>query len=236
MRGIRQDFTHQNYGGPEAIFCNEVNARFHIYSYYNLCGLHGSDIAMELEQFSQCMTSIGQFYFDYRKLGGVNPNEPEFRALQILLHAERPSLAVADLIQQLSEVPRLANSEPVIQAQNLYETVQSLKNGDHAMSYVSTFFSLVKSPKTSYLLGCLAARYIPDVRRSALKMIAENYMKTSEKTSLQFIKDFLCYESIDEVKEDVYYYGLEISESNGGFAFVVTGKRMFSECSVRVGL
>jgi hypothetical protein len=231
MRGIRQDFTHQNYGGPEAIFCNEVNARFHIYSYYNL---GGSDIAMELEQFSQCMTSIGQFYFDYRKSGGVNPNEPEFRALQILLHAERPSLAVADLIQQLSETPRLANSEPVIQAQSLYETVQSLKNGNHPMSYVSTFFSLVKSPKTSYLLGCLAARYIPDVRRSALRMIAENYMKTSEKTSLQFIKDFLCYESIDEVREDVYYYGLEISGGNDGFAFVIAGKRMFSECSDQV--
>jgi hypothetical protein len=49
-------------------------------------------------------------------------------------------------------------------------------------------------------------------------------------TSIEFIKDFLCYESVEQVEHEIRHYGLSIAEHSADgvpFFYLIPGKGAF---------
>ena len=86
-RCIRQDFTYQNYIGPEAIDCNERIARIHLLSLHIMArGNIEYSQQQEVEQLNKTLQTLIEIYRDVRNNGGQAPNEAEFRSYYLLAH------------------------------------------------------------------------------------------------------------------------------------------------------
>jgi len=86
-RAIRKDVTQQQLGSTEAVLLMERCVRFHIYCSTRLCELdrHGFDPKLNDENLMKCLQSLEHMYQDLAPHGINCPNEPEFRAYQILM-------------------------------------------------------------------------------------------------------------------------------------------------------
>lgn len=235
-RSIRQDFTYQNYDGEEAVTCTEIIARFHILALHMISENPDHQEYMELEQLDKSLTTLGFIYLDGQVPDAngnrkVFLNEPEFRAYTILRHLRDRYVEKDDMKKWPTEVVR---SKQVQHALRIYQAVQRYERasdyGFHAQHYVKTFFELFRSKDTDFITACLLQVYFPEIRRYSLKIMAENYMKTSKMTSVEFVKDFLCYESLEQAESEIRHYGLSIAQhmTDGvPFSYVVTGKGQF---------
>ncbi|KAF8533370.1 SAC3/GANP/Nin1/mts3/eIF-3 p25 family-domain-containing protein, partial [Trichophaea hybrida] len=235
-RSIRQDFTYQNYEGEEAVICTEIIARFHILALHMMSGQPDNQEYMELEQLDKSLTTLGFIYLDGQIPDADQnrkgfPNEPEFRAYTILRHLRDRYVEKDDIRKWPAEV---VYSDRVQHALRIYQAVQrydrATNYGFHAQHYVKTFFELVKSKETDFITACLLQVYFPEIRRFSLKIMAENYMKTSKMTSVEFIKDFLCYESVEQAEHEIRHYGLSIAEHSADgvpFFYLIPGKGSF---------
>ncbi|KAK9456050.1 SAC3/GANP/Nin1/mts3/eIF-3 p25 family-domain-containing protein [Dipodascopsis uninucleata] len=180
-RSIRQDFTYQNYTGPEAIDCNERIARIHIVCLHVLAG---SNIEysrqQELEQFNKALQTLSEFYEDTRKLGGQCPNEAEFQAYRLLSH-----IRDADLERQVQSLPMHILLDPQVQlvlelrklAQQNNITERGYTNTENASNMYSRFFKLLRTSSVPYLFACLAEVHFNDIRMWALKSMSSGYHK-----------------------------------------------------------
>lgn len=91
-RSIRQDFTLQNYFGPECVECNEKIVRIHILILHSMIksGIEYSK-QQELEQLNKTIITLCDIYDEGRKRGYVYPNEAEIRSYRCLLNLEIPT-------------------------------------------------------------------------------------------------------------------------------------------------
>ena len=214
-RGIRQDFVYQNYRLDEAIECHETIARFHILSLHHLCGASTFDAFQEMEQLRKTLTSLAEYYRDAAMNGRFYPNEPEFRAYAVVLLARE-----RDVERLVSEWPEhVRESRAVSLAVNFYRMLQrnSAPPGVKRIGYPElvhstpvTFFSLVRSRATPYLMACLLEFHFGDVRRSGMNMINRSYNNKTKKPTLELVTYLLAYENIEEAREDILAHGLEI--------------------------
>jgi len=232
-RSIRQDFTFQNYEGDELVECTEIIARFHILALYKMIGHPDHAEFMECEQLDKCLTTLGFLYRDGKKKGTVFPNESEFRAYMILRHLRdlyvEQQLALREWPEEVWESNQVKHALRIYTAAQRYD--RRAEDGLHAQHYFNTFFELANASETDLLMGCLVQICFAEVRKYALKTISENYMKTSKMTTVQFIKDCLRYETVEQVMEDLQQYGLTVAEhtiDDIPYLYLVTGKNLFN--------
>jgi hypothetical protein len=213
-RSIRQDFTYQNYEGDEIVACTEIIIRFHLLGLYLY---PDNEEYMELEQLDKSLTTLSHLYKhsqlpdaqgNYKRF----PNEAEFRSYMILRKINDGYIEREDFTKWPEEV---RNSEKVKHAIRINQAAQkyqrSAADGLYSMHYANTFFELVMSQETDFITACLLGIYFADIRRFALQAMAMNYMKTSKMTSVQFIKDFLYYETTDDAIAEMEHYNLEVA-------------------------
>ncbi|KAI5803251.1 SAC3/GANP/Nin1/mts3/eIF-3 p25 family-domain-containing protein [Geopyxis carbonaria] len=212
-RSIRQDFTLQNYHKAEAIHCHEVIARFHIISQHKLCEKQGFETYPEMEQLSKTLTSLSEMYNLGQLAGDINVNEPEFRSYQIIAHSsehnlERTVAGWSDHVQESSEV-KLA-----LQFYQLLQSNSGWGSPEIVMNAPFTFFRMIRSTQTPYLLACLLETRFAEVRRNAFNMISHNYFRTSERITMSVLQELLGYESTERVKEECQAYGFTVVEKD----------------------
>lgn len=219
-RSIRQDFTMQSYSGSEAVTCHEIIARLHIVSLHKLADEPITKFVpqQEMEQLQKVLTTLQQLYDDARGVGITYPNEPEFRAYQLIIH-----LRDQDQERQAQRWPSdLFDSKPVQQALKFFELAQRnngeavhlrLGNTESCMNFFGTLFRLVKSKTTSYLQACLLEFNFNDIRKTALKAIKSTYRVETKLVFLKDIKEMLGYESEELVIRDCQQYGLGVAQT-----------------------
>lgn len=176
-RSIRQDFTYQNFIGPEAILCNELIARIHITSLHVMLT---SDVEyskqQELEQFNKTLQTLSELYTANRKLDSNfrSPREPELRAYQLLSHIYDP-----EVLMQIQALPRDILDDPRLQlALTLRSLVQyvSRANSDNPLNLFASFFSiLAQNTSIPYLYLCLLETHFHDIRTNALASMSHAY-------------------------------------------------------------
>ncbi|KAK9480940.1 SAC3/GANP/Nin1/mts3/eIF-3 p25 family-domain-containing protein [Lipomyces japonicus] len=226
-RSIRQDFTYQNYSGPEAIDCNERIARIHIVSLHILAG---SDTEyskqQELEQFNKALQTLSEFYADARKKGAQCPNEAEFQAYRLLSHLRDP-----DIDRQIQDLPKNIFLDPQIQlalelrslAQQNNITERGYINTENAQNLFVRFFRLVNSSSTPFLFACLAEVHFNDVRLWALKSMAAGYHKRGKPYLASALAQMLGCDDEKELLNMCEYWEIPIKESDGNMCVNVTG-------------
>ncbi|KAJ2236560.1 actin cytoskeleton and mitosis protein [Coemansia sp. RSA 485] len=206
-RSIRQDFTIQNVRDHRTMAACERIARFHIVSLHVLCGHKEFEEQQDMEQLRNTLKTLIELYDDRRKAGEPSPNEAEFYAYYVVAHlrdsdskrvAERLPAHIfgAPVVQQALRLHMMSESSGVVTSR------QDPGNQFAAQNLATQFFRAVASPKTPFLLACLAEYRFPSIRRAALKAMnaAFPYQEGKEYPGEEFAA-MLAFDSVNELTE-----------------------------------
>lgn len=218
-RSIRQDFTYQNFFGPEAIDCNEKIVRIHL-----LC-LHvmaASEIEysqqQELEQFNKALQTLVEIYQDIRNHGGRAPNEAEFRAYHLLSHLRDPELereiqGLPDDVLMDRHVQLALKIRGIISQNNIVE--RGYTNTIGALNLFVEFFKTVYSDETPFLMACLLETHFNEIRFYALKSMSRCYHTKGKPYVAEALQELLGFDSLEKLLKFVRYYEIDILDDNG---------------------
>ena len=216
-RAIRQDFIVQSDRGWTAIACHERIARYHILCLHWKGGV-GADAwseQQELEQLRKTLRSLIEYYDDQRLLGHTYPNEAEFRAYNLLLHARDPeALREVELLPcDVFSAPLLQTAlhlRTLIQRSNMLEKRGQSRNTESTPNMFTRFFRDVARPDVSYLMACLAENLFSSVRVGALKALSPAYLDRHHGLPLAYVVRMLGMDSEDEASAFLTLVGIEI--------------------------
>lgn len=212
-RSIRQDFTFQNYFGPETIECNEKIVRIHIMSLHIMAN---SNIEysqqQELEQLEKSLKTLSELYDEYRKKGFPQPpNEAEFRAYHLLL-----KINVPDLERSCELLPAQIYENKLIQQALHFRKLFSPRRSQNAENFYSSFFDAVLNPEVSFLIGCLLEIKFNDIRLRALKTIVRaNHTKTKA-LHLKHLYSVLKFPEYSNLIKFLQFYNIKFSTDSRG--------------------
>lgn len=216
-RSIRQDFTFQNYFGPETIDCNERIARIHILLLHIMAG---SDVEylqqQELEQLEKTLKTLSEMYDEYRKKGFPQPpNEAEFRAYHILLKLHDPELE-----RCCEKLPSTVFHSDYLQtALQVRRMVAFDRKG--GLTLYNSFFKLLFS-KIPFLMACLLEVRFNDIRHRALREIVQTHHSRTKKLELLHLLDVLLFPDYKELKQFLSFYEIKwVADSNGSESLVM---------------
>lgn len=161
-RSIRKDITQQQLTDLRVVSLMEKCTRLHIHCSSRLCELdvHLFDPKLNDENLMKCLQSLEHLYDDLRRRDVKCPNEPEFRAYQLMMN-----LNEGDILLSVQQRPEwILKSAEVQVAIKLHHYIYS-KN------FVA-FFRLVKS--LPYMFSCISHRYFYQVRHRALSSMCRS--------------------------------------------------------------
>lgn len=159
-------------------------------------------------------------YEDARHAGLFCQHEPEFRALNLLLHINNP-----DVIRQTELLPLHILKNPSLQtAIHLCTdiqrpTLQAERTPSSAFPHFFTrFFKRIAHPATSFLMACLLEHHFAEIRKGALLTISNSFLPSSKTRpiSIPDIREILFFDSDSEVEDfAVEICGLQVSDDSG---------------------
>lgn len=233
-RAIRNDFTLQNYTGPEAVYCHELIARFHIVSLHLLAGKTGFDEPQEKEQLGKTLTSLDEYYGEKHKELSYYETEPEFRAYWIILnHAD------ADMDTKVSRLPRVIRENPLVQmAMHIRHLLESntMPGPAPARDVPSRFgaapemtqsnevalFSFIQNDGVPPMIRCMVSCRFQDMRRRALTKLCHHAPNNSKTLTLSFLRELLMYPDEASLKRELDNYGFQLKEEGNTYYMVPT--------------
>ncbi|KAG8910403.1 hypothetical protein FRC00_008257, partial [Tulasnella sp. 408] len=126
------------------------------------------------------LTTLMQYYDDFRAEGVIFPNEAEFRAYRLLLQ-----MRDGDVGRRTQRIPSEVFASPWIQSaitlRSLLQHPSSIKSG-RALSIPYAFTRLLKElkkPSTSLLMACLVDTHLMTLRKETLRAMAGSYLNIS---------------------------------------------------------
>ncbi|KAK4702362.1 hypothetical protein P7C70_g3866, partial [Phenoliferia sp. Uapishka_3] len=215
-RSVRQDFTMQNVRGPSAIECNERIARYHVLALGTVREQISFSESQELEQLRKVLKSLNEFYDDARISNPPipTPNEPEFRAYNILTHLRDP-----DIIWSTELLPTSVFNAPIFQtALTLHTLAQRsiIQRGERAsLNAFSRFFKFLSDPTVPYLFGCILSTHFGEIRKNALDALRKSYVPQHSSFPARTLAKILGCDDEEEVASMCDALGLETSIDQG---------------------
>ncbi|KAH3901995.1 Sac3p SCDLUD_001783 [Saccharomycodes ludwigii] len=217
MRSIRQDFTYQNYCGPEAVNCNERIVRIHLLILHIMskCDVEYSR-QQELEQLQKALITLGEIYDE---VGGEN--EAEFRAyalLSIIRDAEydrsiqklSPKIFNNDLVQLAIAFRRIISNS------NFYE--RGYSPGPNGLNLYTQFFKLLNSAQVPFLLSSYLETYINEIRFYGFYFIKQATNKKLKPLPMSYLKNIFSFNSFEEINEFCEYYSIDVVDNGSSVA------------------
>lgn len=169
-----------------------------------------------LTQGPAVLKSLNEFYDDARTSWPPlpTPNEPEFRAYNILTHLRDP-----DIIWSTELLPRDVLDSPLLQtALSLHSLAQrsNIARGERASpNAFSRFFKLIARPEVPYLFGCILSTHFAEIRKNALETMRGAYVAQHALFPARTLAKVLGCDGEDEVAEICTSLGLEVREEKG---------------------
>ncbi|KAI8826513.1 SAC3/GANP/Nin1/mts3/eIF-3 p25 family-domain-containing protein [Chytriomyces cf. hyalinus JEL632] len=227
-RGIRNDFTLQNYRQMEAIVCHERIARYHIVVASQLIAHEGFSLQQEMEQIRKTLQSLREYYTDMRKESIPCPNEAEFQAYYILSHIWNNDIAtLAETLPfHIFNDPRV---QLALEFQHLAQcstapVFKGMKRSLGSLSYYTRFFAKVADTHTSYLVAALLHQEFDRVRCNALRSMNRVLWDLEPRVSLLELAALLGYNDEQEVATVLEYYEVKVEETMEGEWVACLGK------------
>ncbi|EGV60487.1 mRNA export factor Sac3 [Yamadazyma tenuis ATCC 10573] len=213
-RSIRQDFTYQNYYGPEAIDCNERIVRIHLISLHIMAGNEVEySQQQELEQFNKALQTLMEIYQDVRNRGGLCPNEPEFRAYYLLSH-----LRESEVEREIQNLPDYILYNDLVQLAIKFRSLSSqnnivergFKNGVGSLNLFVEFFRLVYKETTPFLMACLLETQFNEIRFYALKSMTRGYHTKGKAYDGDTLRAMLGFDTVEQMIKFIEYYDIDV--------------------------
>jgi hypothetical protein len=128
------------------------------------------------------LISLIELYEDQRLDGHESPNEPEFRAYQLLSHLHDQEVA-----RSILSLPSKIFHHPLVQlafdlralAQRNFDTqkVGSKSNAEISLNHFTRYFKRIKSADVPFLVACLAHNKLGEVRRAGTRALMRSYAR-----------------------------------------------------------
>lgn len=219
MRSIRQDFTYQNYSGPEALECNERIVRIHLLIIH-IMGKSGITYSLqqELEQLHKSLITLAEIYDDIRSVGGKCPNEAEFRAYALLSRLRDPQYD-----RTIEELPLNIFQDSRVQLALCFRRIISNSNyqergyirTENCLNMYARFFQLIKSQDVPFLMGSFLQIYLTEIRFYAIKSMSLSINKKHKPIPLSDLQELLAFNDRDEILAFLKYYSVHVTENDG---------------------
>lgn len=221
-RAVRQDFIVQSDTGRVSIECHERIARYHI-----LClhwkggrGAESWSEQQELEQLRKTLRSLIEYYDDQRMAGHACPNEPEFRAYNLMMHARDPeTLREVELLPtpvfRAGPIQLAVELRGLIQRSNLLEKRGNPRNTEATLNFYTKFFALLRTDRVPYLVACLAENLFPSVRIGAVKAMMRAYMQQHMGLPIAFVASVLGMDTHEQCRAFLESLGVEVEHVQG---------------------
>ncbi|TID29641.1 hypothetical protein CANINC_001760 [Pichia inconspicua] len=224
-RSIRQDFTFQNnYSGFESIDCHEKICRIHILSLHVMAGANDPDYQQqqEVEQFNNSLQTLTHMYDDVRSRGGFCPNEPEFRAYELI-----SKIKDTELDRHIQTLPDHILKEPILQRAIMLRGL--VFEGIDSINLFSEFFKAIINKRTTFLLASLAEIHFNEIRYTALRALSRAYHSKAKKLpAVLHLVEMLQYNNVNELMDTCKLYELPIIKDQDTSTLLVDVTQMKS--------
>lgn len=216
MRSIRQDFTYQNYSGPEAIDCNERIVRIHLLIIHVMVKARVKfSLQQELEQLHKSLITLSEIYDDVRANGGSCPNEAEFRAYALLSKIRDPEYE-----KNIQELPAYIFQNNLVQMALCFRKLISNSSfsergyirTENCMNFYKRYFKLMVSGNVPFLMNSFLEIFVNEVRFYAFKAFSISLNKKHKTIPLNYFEENLLFNDADEIIEFCEYYSIDISD------------------------
>lgn len=214
MRSIRQDFTYQNYSGPEAVDCNERIVRIHLLILHVMVKSSVDfSLQQELEQLHKSLITLSEIYDDVRSSGGACPNEAEFRAYALLSKIRDPQYD-----ENIQRLPKHIFQDKLVQTalcfrriiSNSAYTERGFVRTENCLNFYARFFQLMQSPNLPLLMGFFLQMHLTEIRFYAVRALSHTLNKRHKPIPLVYLENTLFFNSRQEITEFCNYYSIEI--------------------------
>ncbi|GAV55276.1 hypothetical protein ZYGR_0AS06000 [Zygosaccharomyces rouxii] len=215
MRSIRQDFTYQNYCGPEAIDCNERIVRIHLLIVHVMAKSNMEySLQQELEQLHKSLITLSEIYDEVRSSGGSCSNEAEFRAYALLsrirdpeydknLEKLPPEIFQNDLVQQAICFRRIVSNSNYVE--------RGILRTENCLNFYQRFFQLIKTGRVPFLMCSFLELYVNEVRFYAFKALSYSVNKKHKPIPTEYFMENFAFNSQEELIEFCKYYSIEVT-------------------------
>ncbi|SJM87896.1 related to Nuclear mRNA export protein SAC3 [Zygosaccharomyces bailii] len=215
MRSIRQDFTYQNYSGPEAIDCNERIVRIHLLIVHLMAKRKAEySLQQELEQLHKSLITLSEIYDEVRASGGSCPNEAEFRAYALLSKIRDPeydksieklpsSIFQNDLVQQALCFRRLVSNSSYVN--------RGVIRTENCLNFYQRFFQLIATQRVPFLMCSFLELYVNEVRFYAFKALSYSLNKKHKPIPVPYFMENFLFNDEEELFDFCKYYSIEVS-------------------------
>jgi hypothetical protein len=230
-RSIRQDFTYQNYSGPEAIECNELIARVHLLCLHvMLTSDQEYSKQQELEQLNKALQTLSELYDSNRRQNPNfrSPREAEFRSYILLSHIKDP-----DIDRQTQLLPLDIFNSPEIQTAILLRGLLQQAHGvaakdvkENCANLFSALFQLISTKNVSFLSACLIESHFQDIRFGALASMARAYHTKGKPYTLSRLTRLLGFQNEEDTASFCESYGLTVVQDDQQLAVNVAPKSL----------
>ncbi|CEP61412.1 Sac3p LALA0_S03e02278g [Lachancea lanzarotensis] len=214
MRSIRQDFTYQNYSGPEAVDCNERIVRTHLLILHVMAT---SEVEysrqQELEQLHKALITLSEIYDEVRASGGQCPNEAEFRAYSLLSRIRDP-----EYDKMAQSLPKAIFDDRLVQIALCFRRILSNSTfserghikTENGLNLYRRFFELIRSDDVPFMMASFLEVHLNEIRFYALKSLSHAINKKHKPFAPEFLVSELMFNSVDELFKFCDHYSIEV--------------------------
>ncbi|SCV04575.1 LAMI_0H17238g1_1 [Lachancea mirantina] len=213
MRSIRQDFTFQNYSGPEAVDCNERIVRIHLLVLH-VMAVSNQEYSrqQELEQLHKALITLSEIYDELRNNGKAAPNEAEFRAYSLLSRVRDP-----EYDKMIQEMPIEIFSNKLVQlavcfrriiSNSLFSERGHIKT-ESGLNLYLRFFELLKSEEVPFLMCSFLEVYLNEIRFYGFKSLAHSVNRKHKPIPFAYVIEIFQFNNLDELQNFCEYYSVE---------------------------
>ena len=207
-RALRKDFKIQNHlRGTECVNVLERMARFLIHCDFELCHLPESKFSpkQNRHQLVDTLTTLMEVYDDESRRQRIQyPNEPEFRAYFILLMLD-DSVPI-DCLQDWH--PSVLQDLRVRNALLFHQYFQN--------HLASPFMHLLANATTTYLMGCVLAISVPQLRQDMIRMLHSSQLaRDARPLDLRVLMQMLGLGSTEEAQKFARHFDLDVVSGEG---------------------
>ncbi|CAB4255672.1 similar to Saccharomyces cerevisiae YDR159W SAC3 Nuclear pore-associated protein [Maudiozyma barnettii] len=233
MRSIRQDFTYQNYCGPEAVDCNERIVRIHLLIIHVMVKSQEEfSLQQELEQLHKSLITLSEIYDDVRANGGSSPNEAEFRAYALLSKIRDPQYdkAIQDLPAEIlqNDLIQLALCfRRIISNSSFVE--RGYMRTENCLNLYAQYFKLIQSIQVPFLLASFLEIYLNEVRFYAVKALSHSMNKKHKPIPTIVISGELMFNNLEELTEFCQYYTIDMTDEGVDLKSLTTNSHRLPE-------
>jgi hypothetical protein len=187
--------------------------------------MEGFNSHLNMEQMNKALISLVDMYGRLAHDGTPQPNEPEFRAYQLLTLMAGHGKFRGDNQAFLSTLQTL---RPEVRESPAVRWVVGQQRAYAAGNFVKFFAGIREAP---YLLACMAHTHFLSVRKRALQALAESLSPSATRPAaveLEWLQELLAMDSLEEARQLCTAHGFACGGEGGvPVAFLIRVSRYF---------